>query len=216
MTSEGIQKYLPNRQKRVHYAIKAKRLTGQYIPSSGPIEEGERILTSMHNQLINARAGQHVDTSSVDNLVISLASSSAPHKSLMIFAEGNGPRRRKMTARRIAYRLGLIPDRADHAERHSRDLAISAKQTSYTVNIAMDARVYGSITFYADSPKHALKMMTAQFVAKNFEPHGGSGDIDYDHPSDIVITECYEELSCINVDEFPVEYDVPDGPWMSR
>lgn len=84
----------------------------------------------------------------------------------------------------------------------------------YTLNVAMDIRAYGSVTVETDDPNKIVDIVDAAYVAKNFEPHGsGEDDLDYNHPSDICITEIE--------DEDGEQYDVPedlesleDGDWI--
>ena len=83
----------------------------------------------------------------------------------------------------------------------------------YTVRIAMDVRSYGTVEIDAESPEKIADLLTAEFVADNFTPHGsGSDDFDFSHPSDI-----WAE-SCVDVDgeneEAMLDITVPNGQWM--
>lgn len=205
-----------NRQERTHYAIRAKRALGRYVPSSGPVENGEGIYNRMRNDLINARVGISPDHSAVANLHYSLAHSSDPKKLLNIYANMTGinKRRARMTARRIAHRLGYIPVREDDGERHKRHMVQRNSLNKYTANIAMDVRAYGTVTILAKNPQSALKMMTAKYIAENFEPHGSGDDIAYDHPSDILTTSFVDEETEQQCPEIDDEISIPDGPWI--
>lgn len=84
----------------------------------------------------------------------------------------------------------------------------------YILYVAMDIRAYGTVEVETDDLNKITDSVDAAYVAKHFEPHGsGSDDLDYNHPSDICITEI--------LDEDYVEYDVPedleclpDGEWI--
>lgn len=207
---------LKNRQERTHYAIRAKRAVGSYVPSSGPIEDGEEMYNRMRNNLINARVGVSPDHSPVANLHYSLAHSSDPKKLLNVYANmpSINKRRARMTARRIAHRLGYIPAREDDGERHKRHMVQLETLNEYTTNIVMDVRAYGSVTVLAKDAKSALKMMTAAYIAENFDPHGGSDDLDYDHPSDIIITNFIDDNTDQQCPEIDQDHPIPDGPWI--
>jgi len=83
----------------------------------------------------------------------------------------------------------------------------------YKFNVAMDVRAYGVAYVKAESPEAAKEALTAEIVADTFTPHGGSGDIDYQHPSDIYSDGMWEtddgegEL---------VDFGVDDGPWIMQ
>lgn len=116
--------YLENHRRRTHHAIKAKRLLGEWVPNSGAINEADQILTKMRHKLINARAGWDTSPSDVQNFVTQLQRSRDISKTLEIYLRPSAShRRRTMTARRIAHRLGLLEERADDVEKHlwSRD-----------------------------------------------------------------------------------------------
>lgn len=86
-------------------------------------------------------------------------------------------------------------------------------KTPFTFHIAMDVRAYGTVVVTSPSLEAAQAQLTPEFVAENFSPHGsGSDDLDYTHPSDIVVSEAYDhEYECI--DDFE-EISIPDGPWI--
>lgn len=91
----------------------------------------------------------------------------------------------------------------------------SPDEQSFVFNIAMDIRAYGFVTVTAHSLGAAQAKLTAEFIAENFSPHGsGSDDLDYNHPSDIVVTLASDEITCDTIDEF-VEFEVPDGSWIT-
>ena len=114
------EKYLANRQTRVHFAIKAKRVLGRWVPNSGPIEDSDRILKRMHHELINYRAGDDCKPTRLQNMLSTVRSSNDPHRAIERYAQPGQDRRTTMSARRIAHRLGLIEERADFTEKQNR------------------------------------------------------------------------------------------------
>ena len=98
-------------ERRTRFAIRCKRVLGEWVPQSGPIEDADKILTRMHNQLINSRAG-------IKPLRDPFHSQLKTRRVLEIYARSDN-RRRMMTARRIMHRLGLIEDRADAVEKRN-------------------------------------------------------------------------------------------------
>ena len=127
--------YLENRRRRTHHAIKAKRVLGEWVPQSGPIDEADRILTKMRHNLINYRAGQDVKPSPAEKLIASLRTSQDLHRALKVFCLPSiSQRRQMMTARRIAHRLGLIPEREDDREKHLWSKATLKKWRWFTTN----------------------------------------------------------------------------------
>jgi hypothetical protein len=105
-------------QKRTHFALKAKRALGEWVPQTGPIEEADQILKKMRHQLINERAGIKHKPSPTQNMLHNLSTSRDPHRALRIYGLSAQPmdRRRMMTARRIMHRLGLLEERPDQEE----------------------------------------------------------------------------------------------------
>lgn len=87
------------------------------------------------------------------------------------------------------------------------------KMIEYKFNVAMDARVYGVAYVKAETPEAAKEALTAEIVADTFTPHGGSGDIDYQHPSDIY---CDGIWTTDDDDGELVDFGVKDGPWTLR
>jgi hypothetical protein len=83
----------------------------------------------------------------------------------------------------------------------------------FKARVAMNARVYGSVTIEANTLEEAGKLIDAQYVSDNFTPHGGNNDIDYSHPSAIWV-ECVQDEDADDDADSLTEFDVPDGPWM--
>ena len=86
---------------------------------------------------------------------------------------------------------------------------------TYRVNVAMDIRAYGSVEVYGATAEEARKLLTADFIADNFEPHGsGKDDLDYQHPSDIWLDgTCYDTET---EEDHPFEpTEIPDGDWIN-
>jgi hypothetical protein len=81
---------------------------------------------------------------------------------------------------------------------------------TFKTNIAMDVRAYGSVSVEADTLEQAVSLITAEYVAKNFEPHGSGSDICHQYPSDIwaegLETDGAEKDDC---------FDIDDGDWMT-
>lgn len=84
----------------------------------------------------------------------------------------------------------------------------------YRFNVAMDVRAYGTAMAEGDTPEDAAKALTAEIVADRFHPHGGSEDLDYNHPSDIWCEGAFETPE--GDDGWVSEFTVPDGPWIIR
>jgi hypothetical protein len=84
----------------------------------------------------------------------------------------------------------------------------------YYVNVAMSIRAYGSVAIYGETAEEARKTLTADYIADNFEPHGGGDDdLDYDHPSDISLDgSCHDADTEEDFDFEPVM--IPDGAWI--
>lgn len=89
-----------------------------------------------------------------------------------------------------------------------------ASLQAMTFNVAMDIRAYGSVLVTATSLEQATSQLTAEFVSKHFQPHGGNDDLSYEYPSDIVVTNAYFEDTGEDIDMD--ELQVPDGKWIIK
>lgn len=82
--------------------------------------------------------------------------------------------------------------------------------TKFTFSIVMDVRAYGLVNVEADDETKAMELLTASYVADNFEPHGSSEDVDYKYPIDICATEMLdadgEQLEDVYI-------EVKNGSW---
>lgn len=77
----------------------------------------------------------------------------------------------------------------------------------------MDIRAYGFVLIDANNIEDALKTVTAKYVANQFSPHGGSDDLDYDTPVNIVIMD---EVEDDQGNMFTVKCQIiPNGAWAS-
>ncbi|MDB2578786.1 hypothetical protein N9Y00_07075 [Tateyamaria sp.] len=160
MTPADRAKYLENRRQRVHYAIQAKRTLGRWVPQTGPIEDAERILNQKRHELINFRAGDDCKPSEVQNLMVTLRVTNNLERTLETFSQPDPRRRRRMmTARRIAHRLGYLEERADWMEKQCRWRArygedadqhiwVTLKDLKWSSGINLNA---GSRVYYDDN-----------------------------------------------------------------
>lgn len=162
MTPADRAKYLEARRRRTHFAIKCKRVLGEYVPMTGPLDEDP--VPKMMHDLINFRAGLQTKPSDVQNLITNLSRTKDLASALEIYIQPSvSHHRRVMTARRIAHRLGLIEERADWSEKQRRWDAMYGLDADYHtwvtqkplrwssgVNLSAGARVYygGNGTFY--------------------------------------------------------------------
>jgi len=150
--------YLRNFEKRVQYAIRCKRIFGKYIPMTGDINEGDKSLTQKRNKLINYRVDGKSTSTSLNNMLISVKTSSHRIDTLKIYGtsyRGSVDRRRYMTARKILNRLGYLEERSDNWENqqkfdvkyHDAHLSIwrTTKEISWPSGITLSA---GTQVFY--------------------------------------------------------------------
>lgn len=122
-------KYLEIRRQRTHFAIKAKRVLGEWVPQTGDIKDADALLTKMRNDLINYRVAPLSQNHHVQNMLTALRRSQDPISTLLRYCSPSGSNRRQfMTARQIAYRLGYIDVRSDRAEKVE---WVAAQQKNY-------------------------------------------------------------------------------------
>jgi hypothetical protein len=183
MTPADRKKYLKNRQTRTHFAIQAKRTLGRWIPQTGPIEDADKILTSMMHGLINYRA--EMDTAQTGHE--SLLNFAKNPESLLRFCEPSvRHHRRVMHARRIAYRLGLIDERADDAEKHRHRAArfqdqdylwVTTKDLKFpsgmTITAGSRVEFHGDGEFiFEPTSNHRIRLTFEDALAAKIEPYG--------------------------------------------
>lgn len=89
-------------------------------------------------------------------------------------------------------------------------------KNTYEIFLAMSPRAYGIISVQADDPDTAMNGVTAEFVSENFQPNGGSDDIDYAHPCDIYLMGIKDEDGEDITSGEVQDRDVPDGEWITR
>ena len=95
---------------------------------------------------------------------------------------------------------------------------------NFAFNVAMSIRTYGQVDVEAETVEEAKAKLTAEFVAKNFEPHGsGSDDFDWDHPTDIYFDGGVSVSDYDAGDNDPLDWDIdvgdfelPDGEWVFK
>lgn len=79
----------------------------------------------------------------------------------------------------------------------------------FKVRVACNIRAYGVVHVAAGSADEICKKVTANYVAENFEPHGGSGDLDWMNPSEIWL-ESAEDLHDESEEDLMLEHDIED------
>ncbi len=91
---------------------------------------------------------------------------------------------------------GMCPSCADAAE-----------EQTFKINVAMNIRAYGVVEVKDATIEDAQAQMTHQFIAENFNPHGGGSD-DYDMttPTAIWLVEWTDE----NEENGELEIELPD------
>lgn len=95
---------------------------------------------------------------------------------------------------------------------------------SFEFNTAMSIRTYGVVTVDAETIDEAKAKLTAEYVADNFEPHGGgSDDFDFNHPAEICFDGYVAVCDHDAADNEPMDWDlnieyfeVPDGEWIKN
>jgi hypothetical protein len=128
--------FLENLRRRTHFMIQAKRTLGHWVPQTGPLDE-DPIPRKLH-QLINARAGISTKPDPVVNLMTQLARTKNIAQTLEIYMSPSVTHhKRVMKARKIAYRLGLIEERADINEKNRWSEA-SFKKWTWVANVGTE------------------------------------------------------------------------------